>query len=92
MIRANLIKSSRKESEREKKRERVAGKETRFSMSLIPLASTLGGEHRLEMKHDGRKKRDSYTSKRVACLLSFRKVAKFHENSTKEDCNKSWGN
>lgn len=84
MIRANLIKSFQAEGEREEKGH------TRDSVSLILLAA-LGEGRLLEMKHGGRKKGLVYIEEgRPPSVLL--QVAKFRENSTNEDCNRSRGN
>jgi len=82
MIRANLIKSFQAEKRRKKA--------IPASVSLILLAA-LGEGRLLEMKHGGRKKGLVYIEEgRPSSVLL--QVAKFRENSTNEDCNKSWGN
>jgi len=59
-------------------------------VSLILLAA-LGEGRLLEMKHGGRKKGLVYIEEgRPPSVLL--QVAKFRENSTNEDCNKSRGN
>lgn len=60
------------------------------SVSLVPLAA-LGEGRFLEMKYGGRKKGLVYIEEdRPPSVLL--QVAKFRENSTNEDCNKSRGN
>lgn len=84
MIRANLIKSFQAEWEGGRKKAIPA------SVSLILLA-VLGEGRLLEMKHGGRKKGLVYIEEgRPPSVLL--QVAKFRENSTNEDCNKSRGN
>lgn len=82
MIRANLIKSFQAEGGR--KRAIPA------SVSLILLAA-LGEGRLLEMKHGGRKKGLVYIEEGPPSVL-LQVLAKFRENSTNEDCNKSRGN